>query len=59
MSKRHKVTQFQFHGWLDDSPPSNNTAAGLISMITEIQKVQYKSNTSNDPIVVHCRYEYA
>ena len=25
-------------------------------MITDIQKVQYMYNTSNDPITVHCRY---
>ena len=53
--KSHRVTQFQFHDWLNDSLPNSDTTAGLMSMITDIQKVQYMYNTSDDPITVHCR----
>ena len=56
--RSHKVTQFQLHGWLDSLPPANDITAGLMSMIDEIQKVQYIYNTHNDLVVVHCRYVY-
>ena len=58
MNKMNKVTQFQLHGWLDNSPPTNSIVAGLISMITEIQKVQCLSGTNDNPMIIHCRYTY-
>lgn len=56
MNKSHRVTQFQLHGWSENSPSSNHTPAGLMPMIAEIQKIQCMNNTTDDPIVVHCRY---
>ena len=58
MNKMNKVTQFQLHGWVDNSPPTNSIVAGLISMITEIQKVQCLSGTNDNPMIIHCRYTY-
>ena len=50
ISKSQKVAQFHLHGWLDNSPPTDN---GLMSMIADIQK---HHKTSDNPMVVHCRY---
>ena len=47
----HQVTQFHYHSWGAHKSPTS--AAGLITLIDEVQRVQ--RSTANKPIVVHCR----
>ena len=47
----HQVTQFHYHSWGAHKAPTS--AAGLITLIDEVQRVQ--RSTANKPIVVHCR----